>query len=160
MRKSDKTAVVIFDSLYGNTQKVAEKIADGLREHFSVELVVVSQVGKLDWEKVDVLVVGSPVHGGRPTPAIQAFVTNLPLRSHDGVRVAAFDTRFQSAEHGMGLKLLMKAIGYAAEKIAHDLEHKGGKLVVPAEGFIVEGKEGPLKNGELERALAWGRSFA
>jgi hypothetical protein len=47
--------------------------------------------------------------------------------------------------------------GYAASTIAKTLEKKGGKLAVPAEGFFVTGEQGPLKDGELERAAAWAR---
>ncbi|KKR94701.1 MAG: Flavodoxin, partial [Candidatus Roizmanbacteria bacterium GW2011_GWA1_41_13] len=74
--------------------------------------------------------------------------------------ISAFDTRFAKDEHGFGLKVLMNTIGFAAEKIAKSLQNKGGTLVVPAEGFIVTGREGPLKKGELERAAEWAREIA
>jgi flavodoxin I len=51
----------------------------------------------------------------------------------------------------------MKVIGYAAPKIAKSLIAKGGRQVAPPEGFIVLDKEGPLRDGELERAAAWAR---
>jgi hypothetical protein len=44
---------------------------------------------------------------------------------------------------------------YAARRIADGLKKKGGELVVPPEGFYVEGTEGPLTEGELERAAYW-----
>jgi hypothetical protein len=53
----------------------------------------------------------------------------------------------------------MGLIGYAAGRIASGLTSKGGRLIAKPEGFIVDGKEGPLKEGELERAAAWARSL-
>lgn len=50
----------------------------------------------------------------------------------------------------------MKVGGYAAGRIAETLKKKGGNLVMPPEGFFVKGKEGPLKEGELERTANWG----
>lgn len=74
------------------------------------------------------------------------------------VDVAAFDTRFAAENHRIGLRILMYVIRYAAERIAKTLVNKGGKLVVKPKGFIVENKEGPLKQGERERAKAWATS--
>ena len=53
----------------------------------------------------------------------------------------------------------MSVIRYAAERIAKDLVKKGGRLVAEPEGFIVENKEGPLKQGELERASKWAKEM-
>jgi hypothetical protein len=53
----------------------------------------------------------------------------------------------------------MKVIGYAAPRISSGLQAKGGRLAAAPEGFIVEDKEGPLKQGELERAASWARSL-
>jgi hypothetical protein len=47
----------------------------------------------------------------------------------------------------------------AAERIAKALAKKGGRLVAELEGFIVEQKEGPLKQGELERASNWAKAM-
>lgn len=85
---------------------------------------------------------------------------SIPAEGLKGVRVAVFDTRFAVSEHGLGLKLLMKTIGFAADKLARQLTTLGGELVVPAEGFIVQDKKGPLAKGELERAGVWGGEIA
>jgi len=55
---------------------------------------------------------------------------------------------------------MVKLFGYAAEPIAKRLGRKGGELAVTPEGFLVEGTEGPLKEGELERAAAWAERIA
>ena len=60
----------------------------------------------------------------------------------------------------MGLRLLMKMGGYAAPRITNAFKKKGGNLAVTPEGFFVKGKEGPLKEGELERAASWAKEIA
>ena len=149
--------LVVYDSVYGNTQKIAQAIGDALTGE-----VKVAQVGDINASEVrscDLLIVGSPVHGGRATPAIDAFLKQLPAHSLEGKSVAAFDTRFEAEEQGVGLRILMSVIRYAAERIARELTKKGGRLVAEPEGFIVEQKEGPLKQGELERAGHWAKSM-
>ena len=69
-----------------------------------------------------------------------------------GIDVAAFDTRLSTR--------LVKVFGYAADKIAADLKAKGGEPVLPPGGFLVKGRKGPLKEGELERAAAWAKEIS
>ncbi len=68
-----------------------------------------------------------------------------------GTNVAAFDTRLTAR--------WVRIIGFAAGRIAGRLKKDGGTLVVSPEGFFVEGTEGPLKEGELERAAAWAKKI-
>ena len=149
--------LVIYDSVYGNTQKIAQAIGDSLTGE-----VKVTQIGTMSASEVrsfDLVIVGSPGHGGRATPSIDAFLKQLPAHSLEGKSVAAFDTRFEAEEQGIGLRILMSVIHYAAERIARELIKKGGRLVAEPVGFIVEQKEGPLKQGELERATHWAQSM-
>src|SRR5579859_728548 len=150
-------ALVIYDSMYGNTEKIAQAIANGLTGE--VKVVPVGTMNASEVRSFDLLIVGSPVHGGRATPAIDAFLKQLPAHSLEGKSVAAFDTRFEAKEQGVGLRLLMSVIRYAAERIARELVKKGGTLAAEPEGFIVEQKEGPLKEGERERASQWAKAM-
>ena len=52
-----------------------------------------------------------------------------------------------------------RVFGYAAKPISEKLRRKGGELIVAPEGFFVKDVEGPLKEGELERAEAWAREI-
>jgi hypothetical protein len=107
------------------------------------------------------LVVGSPTRAFRPSPAISGFLKSIPADGLKGVKLAAFDTRILESDiKPWILGLLVKACGYAAKPILGALTKKGGEAVVPPEGFAVEGKEGPLKPGELERAANWARRIA
>jgi hypothetical protein len=70
----------------------------------------------------------------------------------EGIKVAAFDTRLTWR--------WVKIFGFAAGRIAKSLEKKGGTLIGSPEAFYVEGGAGPLKEGELERAVAWAKEIA
>lgn len=143
--------LIVYDSLYGNTKKVAETVAEVLQG----TALHVSQFHIKELEGVNLFIVGSPVHGGRATPVVDFLLQQLGKDALHGVYVTAFDTRFASEDHGFGLRLLMSIIRYAASRIAGVLVKKGGDLIMEPEGFIVEDKEGPLKEGEIERATAW-----
>lgn len=146
---------VVYGSMYGNTEKVARAIAGAITASDGVTALRAGEANPADMESAGLLIVGSPTQGGRATPAIQEFISKIPAGGLENVRVTAFDTRFSAQEKGIGLRLLMGLLGYAAGRIANSLQAKGGSLAAPPEGFIVEDKEGPLKEGELERAAGW-----
>ena len=158
--KQNTTALIIYDSFFGNTQKIAEAIAKGLAASIKVTCSKASEAKQTDLEGIQLFVVGAPTQGGRPTPDIAKFVEEIPAGGLQNKQVTTFDTRFNASESSFGLKMLMGTIKYAAEKIAKKLTAKGGNLVVQPEGFFVTGKEGPLQEDELERAEQWGKDIA
>ena len=133
--------LVIYDSAYGNTAKIAQAIAEACE----TKALLIKDVEPADLDAIELLIVGSPTQSGKPTEAMQAFLDELP--SLENVSVAAFDTRFKS--------WWVKIVGNAAEKIAVALQQKGGNLVLPGEGFIVNATRGPLFSEELDRATVW-----
>ncbi|WP_394769253.1 flavodoxin family protein [Lacisediminihabitans sp.] len=139
------SALVVFDSNYGNTERVAEAIAAGIGGATAVS------VARLDPASLaaDLLVVGSPINGWRPTAAMQKFLAGLGAGQLVGTHAAAFDTRVRLFIHGD-----------AAARISQSLEDAGATIVAKPRGFTVKGTEGPLLDGELEAATAWGRSIA
>jgi len=145
-------SVVIFDSEFGNTREIAEAIAAELQASGVVE---VDKVGTPAAEaviptNVDLLIVGGPTQMHGISPAMRAYLGTFHSGSLAGIRVAAFDTRVA------GWPLFT---GAASGGIAKVLETFGATMVVPPESFIVSGKEGPLAEGELERARAWARQI-
>ena len=149
-------ALVVFDSIFGNTRKVAEAVAAEL----DAMAVPVSEAGSIDWNGVDLLVVGSPTRGFRPTPAISEFCSGLAPEHGKTLLVAAFDTRIAlETIHPAPLRWVVDAGGYAADRIAQMLGHQNVRTVGTHAGFIVTGQEGPLAEGELERARAWARGL-
>ena len=78
---------------------------------------------------------------------MQNFLNKITKSAINGMNIATFDTRISAKWVGI--------FGYAAGRISKDLQKKGGVLILPPEPFFVEGKEGPLKEGELGHASAW-----
>jgi flavodoxin I len=148
--------LLIYDSVFGNTEKIARAIADSLGSRAPVEILRAEQVVPEELTGVDLLVVGSPTRGFRPTEAVTELLKRLPAKALIGTKVAAFDTRLKADEiDSAGLRFVVNTGGYAAKRIANRLKKAGGNLIVPPEGFYVEDTEGPLKAGEIERAAGW-----
>ena len=154
-------ALVIYDSQYGNTEKIAWAIRDALSAKAETRLVRASNVAPRDLSAVDVLIVGSPTQRFHATEPIDRLLKGVSLR---GVNAAAFDTRFDMDEvDSRALRLAVKVAGdsaaYAAPRISAALEKVGATIVAPPEGFIVTGTEGPLRDGELQRAGEWAKGI-
>lgn len=141
--------LVVYDSVYGNTEKIAKAISTGLQGE--VEVAKVTELDLARLSDIGALIVGSPTLGGRPTQAMQDFLSKIPDVSVKGVRVASFDTRYSGR--------FVKVFGFAADKIAESLTSKGAVLGLPPEPFYVTGKKGPLKEGEVDRAVRWANSL-
>ncbi len=154
--------MVIYDSVFGNTEKIARAIGAGLGSDNDVKVILVKDVKAGEISDLTILVVGSPTRKFTATAAVKRFVRGIQLGSLSRVKVASFDTRISKEEIEKApaiLRFLEKRFGYAAEPLLEKLEKKGGEAALPAEGFIVNGTEGPLREGELERATAWGKQL-
>jgi flavodoxin I len=142
-------AMVIYDSVYGNTEQIARAIAEGVS--VDTRAIRPSEVSPDDLKSIDLLIVGAPTQGGRPTTPIREFLKKIPASAVKGNDVAAFDTRISTKWVGI--------FGYAAGRIAKSLKKMGGNLLVKPEAFFVTGTQGPLKEGEIERAGAWAKQL-
>lgn len=162
-------ALVVYESMFGNTRAVAEAIAAGMADHAQVELVEVGRAPLSLGEDLDLLVVGGPTHAhgmsGRETrrtamehavgpvisPRIGLHEWFNSLRSRPGVLAAAFDTRYDKPRW---------LTGSAAQGTSKRLRQHGYRPVAPPESFYVRGVDGPLVDGEVERARRWGQALA
>jgi len=151
-------ALIVYDSVFGNTEKIAKAIGDSLADLTSAEVVKVSEAKLEQLQETGLLIVGSPTRAFKPTKAIVDFLIQIPSNGLKGIDVAAFDTRVNTEDvNSRILNGFVKIFGYAAKPIADKLQKKGGNLVLPPEGFFVKDNEGPLKEGELERAAKWAK---
>ncbi|HLM85696.1 MAG TPA: flavodoxin domain-containing protein [Solirubrobacteraceae bacterium] len=164
-----KNAIVVYESVYGNTRALAEAIAAGL----DASVLPVQKAGDAAAE-AELVVVGGPTHmhglstarsrqmavagahedGGMTVepladqePGLRRWLSELPRC--DGHRAAAFDTRLDRAPWMTGM---------AARGVARRLRQHGFEML-GTESFLVEDAEGPLEQGELERAHAWGEQL-
>lgn len=153
-------ALILYDSMFGNTEQVAQAMTMALAEQMEATARRVGDVTPHELVAVDYVIVGSPTQGFQPTPATKKLLDSLPAQQLKGVKVAAFDTRIAVEDVGNRfLTFMVSLFGYAAKPIANRLQKKGGDLVAPPEGFIVNGKEGPLKEGERARAALWAQQL-
>lgn len=144
-------ALVVYDSVYGNTEEIASAIGKAITSSGEVKVLRAGEANPSELASIDLLIVGSPVHGGRPTPPVQDFLNKMAQQALKGIKVAVFDTRATSK--------FAKIFGNAAGRIGGQLTKKGGIVIVPPEGFFVTGTKGPLKEGELERAANWAKGI-
>lgn len=161
-RDNPLKALIIYDSFFGNTEQIAQAIGHALGSSDEIQTLRVGVVNPEKLTGVDLLIVGSPTRGFRPSPAISDFLKGIPKNGLTGSRVASFDTRFTEQEIKASAKILpflVNIFGYAAKPIADGLIKKGGELIAPPEGFYVKGTEGPLLEGELIRAEEWAKGI-
>ena len=152
--------LIIYDSIFGNTAQIAQAIGSAFGSQQDVEILHVSHVKPQQLTGLKLLIVGSPTRGFRPTPAIKSLLGRIEADGLKGAKVAAFDTRISTddIESRIG-RFFVNRFGYAAQPIADRLKKKGGELIISPEGFLVKGTEGPLKEGELDRAADWARQI-
>lgn len=158
-------ALVVYESMWGNTARVAEAVARGLG---GVPVRDVEDVSAPDLQGLDLVVIGGPTHAfsmtrqgtredahrqgathGNDTRGIRELLAELP--SDLLIPIATFDTRVAKVKH---------LPGSAAKAAARDLQHHHHARVTARESFYVEDSPGPLLAGELERAEAWGADLA
>lgn len=153
-------SLVIYDSAYGNTAKIAHAISASLQGYGTSDVKLIEEVSDDEVKAADLIVIGSPTQAGRPTNSAQQFVSELLAEPFKNKKIALFDTRFEAHDQSVGLRILMKTIGYAAPKMARTAQRKGLHVISEPIGFIVTDTKGPLKDGEAERAAAWATQLA
>ena len=140
--------LIIYDSAFGNTRKLALAMAEVFRDHGYVHPIPAAEANHLDQPDWDLLIVAGPTQMHRTSPALAMLMRSIPRRALRKRCVAAFDTRYQQARW---------LTGSAATSLARRLRRAGAKLLLPPESFFVTEREGPLAEGELERAARWAR---
>ena len=168
-------AVVVYESMFGATHRVAEAIGRGLSDAAQVEVVAVAEATPEVIAQADLLVVGGPTHvhsmsrrrtrdaavamAAKPDslfhldahakgPGVREWLSGLP--SGDSL-AAAFDTRAK------GVAFLT---GRASKTISRRLRRHGRAVIARPKSFVVTGRDSHLDTGEEERAEAWGRKLA
>jgi flavodoxin len=143
-------AVVLYATRSGNTRRVAEAIAEGLRVAGPVDVHCVDAAPGATRADADLVVLGGPTEGRHMTPQMLEFIARLPAESVRGRAAAAFDTRVDWPRW---------LSGSAADDIRRELERRGARGPIPSESFIVTMKP-VIRPEELDRARAWGAQLA
>lgn len=148
-----KKVLVVFDSTYGNTEKLGREIASGIEESSLAECKVINikDVEAEDISVYDGVLFGGPIHAFRVTSGIKNAVKNAAKMGLDGKLVSSFDTYLLSSHEGKGAKQI--------EDLLRN-KTKGAKIFSPGLTALVEGFKGPLKDDEPAKARNFGQKFA
>lgn len=147
---------VVYDTRYGNTKLVAEKIAEGMRKAEGIETAI-SDVEEVDLDRIvdyDAILIGSPNHYGGPTRGVKRFIDKLGELNLEGKLFAVFDT------------YLGKRSDYFFEKAVKKMEKRinekvpGLKLITSGLSIRVGGMKGPIVEEELPKCKDFGKKIA
>ncbi len=144
-------SLVIYGSRHGNTQRVAEAIADELHKHGAVTLVSAGKAPTVFADTTDLVVVGGPTEAHRMTEPLARFFDRIEKGALVGKAGAGFDTRLRAPAW---------LSGSAGTGIEKRLRQAGARVIAPEVSFFVSGKLPVLDPGELERASAWAATLA
>lgn len=138
-------SVVVYDTRFGNTEKVAKGIAKALMADISkAPEATVSEL-----KGYDTLVFGSPTHAWNMSDGMKDLFNRMKGESFRGKKAAAFDTKFNR-----------RFAGSAAKKMEGRLRKLGFDIAVEPMSFFVKGMEGPLEDGELQKCEKFGKDIA
>jgi flavodoxin len=140
-------AIVIYESVFGNTKRAAETIIEGMQESgVDATLSTPKELKTDQLTDLDAIILGSPNHMGGATKGIRKFIDNLGKLKLDGKLVTVFDTH-SGGEYEKAAKKMEKQINDKAS---------GLKLSSPGLSITVEGMRGPIAEGELPKCKEFG----
>jgi flavodoxin len=160
--------LVVYESMFGNTERVARAIAGGLEKYGDVEIHDVRAVPTEAHQSADLIVAGGPTHAfsmSRPSTRADAAKQGAPprdasvglrewleglRRSQHSALVATFDTRVDTVRH---------LPGSAAKSASKTFRRLGYRAADKPHSFYVSDTPGPLLTGEVDRAQAWGEAL-
>jgi len=143
---------VVYDTKYGNTKLVAEKIVEGMREVEGIETSI-SDVEEVDLERVagyDAILIGSPNHWGGPVRGVNKLIDKLGKLDLKAKWVAVFDT-YIKGDFEKAVKKMEKRINEKVPRL---------KLIIPGLSIKVGDMKGPIVDGELTKCKEFGRKIA
>ncbi|MBS7633915.1 flavodoxin family protein [Candidatus Bathyarchaeota archaeon] len=144
--------IIVYESKYGNTKRVAETIMESLNEAGGIEASIreLKEVNPNDVQNYDAILIGSPNHMGGPTRGIKKFIDKLGKLQLEGKVFAVFDTY-------MG-----KDFEKAVKKMEEKISEKAPRLKKIADGLSikVQGIKGPIAEGELQKCKEFGKNIA
>jgi flavodoxin len=162
-------ALVVYESMFGNTEQIARAVAAGLGESVDVRLVEVTDAPAEPDPEVRLIVAGGPTHAfsmsrtntradaidkgaqeGEREFGLREWMAALPPGQHTE-KIATFDTKIESMRH---------LPGSAAKSAAKAARRHGYESAAKAKSFYVRDVDGPILDGEMDRAREWGRQLA
>jgi flavodoxin len=151
--------LVVYESKYGNTRRVAEAIIEGMKVISGIEAILREwkDINPKELPNYDAVLIGSPNHMGNATHGILGFIDKIGKLKLEGKPIAVFDTyrgvydRAKASQFQLAMKKMEKRLDEKAPEM---------KLMAPGLSIMVQGKEGPITEGELPKAREFGTKFA
>jgi flavorubredoxin len=146
-----KKAMIVYDTVFGNTEKVASALAQGLESSHTVSVTLsrASETDAIRLSECDILLVGAPTHAWNASKPIKEFLQRISKSGLKGKRAFAFDTKMRS-----------RMAGSAAKQIEKELSKLGAEIVRASASAIVQGREGPLEEGTESTFMSIGLDLA
>jgi flavodoxin len=144
--------IVVYESRYGNTKRVAEIIVEGIRDVGGIETTL-SNVNDVDLDTIpnyDAILIGSPNHARGPTRSVKRFIDKLAKLPLQGKRFAVFDT-YTAKDFETAMKKMEQRI--------HD-RVPALQMIVPGLSIQVQGMKGPIVDAELPKCKGFGTNVA
>lgn len=139
-------SLVLFESAYGNTERIAREIAQHLEEYGVVTLLHATEASSADINVYDLLVIGSPTQYKKASPTMRGWLEGLPYKGLSGFMCAVYDTRYKQP---------LWRSGSAGKQLGKQVRKLGGVMLLESESFFVSSGAGELLAGELERVSTW-----
>ncbi|MGZ4724684.1 MAG: flavodoxin family protein [Ilumatobacteraceae bacterium] len=167
-------ALVVYESMYGNTRHIAEAIAEGLQVSIEARAIPVGDVRTIDVDNAQLVVVGAPTHAWGLSRRRTREVAASDMAKHSEQRVSQGALATGVREWMRGLKLQRSCrsaafdtrldrprlfTGSAVRAIGRGLVAAGFSVFGEPHTFRVSGTTGPLAFGEIERAREWGEAM-
>jgi flavodoxin len=152
MKGKVKRALVVYDTMHGNTGIVAEKIAEGIRVGGGIrtDLGFMEDTDVEKIPKYDIAVIGTPNHYSKPSEKAKNFIEKIEGKDLEGKKVAAFDTCLRK-QQGRAFGRIEKRIREIAP---------GALIITPGLSILVGGVKGPILEGELPKCEEFGMRIA
>ena len=143
-------AVIIYDTKFGNTEKVARALAKGMKKQgVNVDCIKIGEVDISKLDDYDLLAIGGPTHAFGLSKPMKDFLQELENVNIRSKRAFAFDTKYKS-----------RLAGSAGKRIEKKLKKLGMSIVKSLVSAIVKGGEGPLEDGVEETFKQIGADIA
>lgn len=144
--------IVVYDTKYGNTKHVAEKILEGLGEVEGIDTIIrdVKETDPKNAADYDAILIGSPTHFGGPVRGINKFIDKLGKLDLKAKWVAVFDT-YLGEDFEKSVKKMERRISEKVPKL---------KQITSGLSIRVDGMKGPVTEGEFPKCKDFGKRIA
>ncbi|MFW9845475.1 MAG: flavodoxin family protein [Candidatus Thorarchaeota archaeon] len=143
--------LVVYDTKFGNTKLLAQKIAEGIEEagDINCKLESINDEDKGEAGAFDAILFGCPVHAMRATRGIQGAIKKAAKDRLDGKLVTTYET-YMGNHNGKAIRKMEELLTKRAPRV---------RLITPGFSALVDGFEGPLNADDAIKAIEFGRTF-